>query len=242
MVVRGRQLSDMLDDIRWQSDQLGAIVRNDDPHLTRALNQSIQRWREWVSEQGHPLYLVTHTDVLPVGPANGNVSYGTIDMSSWTPVPVHVYQMELRVSNTVINLSQIPYESRNDYQGRQFSTFFQGVTNSQPAAFFRLGQTLNIVPPSQASYTYTVYYLPLVPDLVNPTDVFDGESGWEEWLSWDVLVKLIVRDKLPDEYQIAVGERDRIQADILQRLRQDRPSVSRRRNDRARRQGRFFPR
>jgi len=242
MTVRGRTLTQLLDDIRFQADQLGETLRNDDTHLTRLLNQSIQRWREWVSEQGHPLYLSTATGTLPVGAANGNVSYGTIDMSSWTPTPVHVYALEIRVSNTVINLRQIPWESRNDYQGRLFNTFYQGVTNSQPAAFFRIGQTLNIVPPSQAAYTYTAYYMPLFTDLANPSDVFDGEAGWEEWLVWDALVKLIVRDQEPERYQMAVTERDRIQGDILQRLRQDRPSVTRRRNDRQRRQGRFIPR
>jgi len=57
---------------------------------------------------------------------------------------------------------------------------------------------------------------------------------------WDVLVKLIVRDSLPEQFQMATSERDRLQAEFLQRLRMDRPSVTRRRDDRGRRKGRFL--
>ncbi len=222
---RTRSLANLLTDIRWQADQLGATLRNDDPSLTRALNQSIQRYREWFSEQGSPLYLTPHAGTLTVG-ATAPYSYGTVDMSAWSPTPLHVYQMEVTFNGRVYGVPSIPFEQRNAYQGH-VGQFFSVQQPGVPIGFFRYGNTLGIVPAPSGAYPYTVWFMPLFTDL-SGSDTFDGVAGYEEWLVWDVMIKLIVRDQEPDRYAMAVSERDRIQADILQRLRQDRPSVTRR--------------
>jgi len=236
-MARTRTLTNLLTDVRWQADQLGATLRHDDASLTRAINQSIQRYREWLSEQGSPLYLVPHAGTLTVGPT-APYAYGTIDMSGWSPTPLHVYSMEVTVSGRVCDVPSIPFEHRNHYQGR-YGEPWAGQQNGVPAGFFRYQSTLGVVPPAGSSYAYTVWYMPQLADLVNPNDAFDGVAGWEEWLVWDVMVKIIVRDVTPEQFGMATSERDRIQAEILQRLRQDRPSVSRRQDVRGSRQRRL---
>lgn len=226
MATRTRTLTQMLTDLRWQADQLGATLRHDDISLTRIINQSIQRWREWVSEQGHPLYLTPHSGVLPVG-LTAPYAFGTLDMSFWNPTPVHVYQLEVTVNNQVLDVPQIPFEHRNQYQG-VFGPMPTGATQSIPVGFFRYGNTLGIVPPAQSAYPFTAWYMASAPDLAVGSDTFDGIAGWEEWLTWDCMVKIITRDHDAGAYATASAERDRLQADFLQRLRQDRPSVSKR--------------
>lgn len=216
----------MLIDLRWQADQLGATLRHDDTSLTRALNQSIQRWREWVSEEGSPLYLTPHSGTLTVG-ATAPYAFGTLDMSGWAGTPVHIYQLEVTVNGQVLDVPQIPFEQRNQYQGI-FGPIPTGSTQSVPVGFFRFGNVLGIVPPPQSAYAYTAWFMGLFPDLVAPTDTFDGIAGWEEWLNWDCLVKILVRDRDPAIYTLATTERDRLQAEFSQRLRQDRPSVVKR--------------
>jgi len=223
---RTRSLASLLTDIRWQADQLGAVLRHDDASLTRALNQSIQRYREWFSEQGSPLYLTPHAGVLTVG-ATAPYAYGTLDMSLWAPAPLHVYQMEVTVNGRVYDVPPIPWEQRNAYQGH-VGQLFTAQQPGVPLGFFRIGNTLGIAPAPDGAYPYTVWYMPSLADLATSGDTFDGVAGYEDWLTWDVLIKIIVRDNTPEVYQMAVGERDRAQADILQRLRQDRPSVTRR--------------
>jgi hypothetical protein len=225
-VARTRTLTQILTDLRWQSDQLGATLRHDDTSLTRAVNQSIQRWREWVSEQGSPLYLTAYSSTLTVGPTSP-YAFGTINVSALSPVCLHVYLMEVTVNGQVLDVPQLPFEARNQYQG-VFGPTPTGSTQSIPVGFFRYGTTLGIVPPPQSAYPFTLWYMGLLPDLVNPTDTFDGIAGWEEWLNWDVLIKILVRDRDLQAYQTATAERDRLQADFEQRLRQDRPSVSKR--------------
>lgn len=234
-MARVRSLTNLLADVRFQADQQGATLRNDDTSITRCINQSIQRFREWASEQGFPLYLTPHSGTLTVGPT-APYSYGTIDMSGWSPVPVHVYQLEVTVNGRVEDVPQVPFEHRNMYQQDRYASL--GQANGVPAGFFRRQSELGVVPPAAGAYPYTAWYMPLLPDLVAGSDTFDGVAGWEEWLVWDVLVKLIVRDSLPAQYQIAAAERDRLQGEILQRLRQDRPSVTRRQDVRGLRRDR----
>jgi len=94
--------------------------------------------------------------------------------------------------------------------------------------FFRFGTTLGIVPPPQSSYPYTAWYMGVAADLVADGDLFDGIAGWEEWVTWDCLIKLLVRDHDQAAIAAATIERDRLQAEFSQRLRQDRPSVVKR--------------
>jgi len=226
-VARTRTLTQMLADVRWQADQVGATLRHTDADLTRAINQSIQRWREWVSEQGWPLYLTPFSSTLTVGPT-APYAFGTLDMSGWTGGPVlHVYQLECTVNGQVLDIPQIPFEQRNQYQGI-FGPVPTGATQSIPVGFFRYGNKLGIVPPPQSAYPYTGWFMGLFPDLVAGSDTFDGIAGWEEWLNWDVLVKILVRDREGGIYALATSERDRLKAEFEQRLRQDRPSVTRR--------------
>jgi hypothetical protein len=225
-VARTRTLTQLLTDVRWQSDQLGATLRHDDTSLTRAINQSIQRYREWVSEQGWPIFLTPKSATLTVGPT-APYAFGSIDISALNPVAVHVYQLEVTVNGQVLDVPQLPFEQRNQYQG-VFGPTPTGSTQSIPVGFFRFNNTLGIVPPPQAAYPYTLWYLGLSTDLVLGTDTFDGITGWEEWLVWDVLIKILIRDRDMNAYSTAVAERDALQKAFEQRLRQDRPSVSKR--------------
>jgi len=225
-VARTRTLTQLLADVRWQADQIGATLRHTDADLTRAINQSIQRWREWVSEQGNPLYLTPHSGTLTVGPT-APFAFGTLDMTGFSPTPVHVYQFEVTVNGQVLDVPQIPFEHRNQYQG-VFGPTPTGSTQSIPVGFFRFGNVLGIVPPPQSAYPYTAWFMGLAADLVSGSDSFDGIAGWEEWISWNVLVKILVRDRDPAVYATATTERDRLQTEFSQRLRQDRPSVTKR--------------
>lgn len=226
-MARNRSLSQLREDLRWQADQLGATLRHDNASLNRVINQSIQRFREWVSEQGWPIYLKPISGVLPVGPT-APYAFAELDLDSFESISIlRVFFMECTVNGQILDVPQIPFEQRNQYQGI-FGPTPTGSTQSIPVGFIHYGTKIGILPPPQSAYPFTLWYLPLLADLTNDTDMFDGVAGWEEWVIWDGLVKIIVRDHDPQAYGYAAGERDRLQADFLQRLRQDRPSVARR--------------
>lgn len=224
-MARTRTLSEMRQDVRWQADQLGATLRHRDEDLNRVINQSIQRWREWVSEQGWPIFLTPYSGTLPVGPTPP-YAFTIVDFPE-SPIPVHIYFLEVTVNGQILDVPQIPFEQRNQYQGI-FGPTPTGSTQSIPVGFLRLNNSIGIVPPPQSEYPFTLWFMELMPDLASDDSAFDGIVGWEEWITWDCLVKIIVRDHDQQAYAVATAERDRIQADFLQRLRQDRPSVTRR--------------
>lgn len=214
MAVRTRTLTNLLVDIRWQADQLGATLRNDDTSLTRALNQSIQAFREWISDNGFSYYLVPASGVCPIG-ATAPYAFGQLSISGISPSVVRVYGLDLTVNQVVYSLDAVAFAERNAFQGFLSDTSKTGI----PISFTMYDNNkIGLLPPAQAAYPYTLWYLPTVADLLNGSDVFDGIAGWEEWLIWDVFVKLAVRES--DQVKLAgANERERIQAAILKRSR-----------------------
>jgi hypothetical protein len=232
-VGRTRELVDMRTDLRWLADVQGALLRHEDGDLNREINQSIQRFREWTTDEGFPLYLQPYTTALTGGPT-APFSWLELDLSAITPALAHVNSVEVTINGRRCQLDQVPWEQRNDYQG------WSGPANGYPVAWVRYGFKLGILPPPMGSIAATVWYLPVFADLVNDSDTFEGYSGWEEWLRWDCFCTLLTRDQYPQLIANAQGERDRLRGEITARLRKDRPSVVRRR-DVAGRRGTRFP-
>ncbi len=215
MAVRTRTLTNLLVDIRWQADQLGATLRNDDTSLTRALNQSIQAFREWISDNGFAYYLKNANGTCPIG-AMSPFAFGKVDITSVSPAVVRVYGFDLVIDNVVYSLDAVAFAERNNFQGFLSDTNKSGI----PISFTMYdNNTIALLPPAQSAYPYTLWYLPVGADLAAGGDLFDGIAGWEEWLYWDVLMKLVVREADGAKAQIAAGERERVQAAILKRSR-----------------------
>lgn len=228
---RTRQLVDLRADVRWQADQLGttALSRHDNTALNRIINQSIQRFREWVSEQGSAMYLTADTSTLTTG-ATSPYTWREV---SFPATAVRILHVEITVDSRIQGLDQVAFDERNDYQDND------GPTNGVPVAFFTYGSKIGILPPPDSAYSRTIWFLPQFTDLSADSDTFDGVAGWEEWLVWDCLLKLVVRDKYPQQYQVALAERDRLQSEILQSIRQNSPTATRRRDVRSLRDNRF---
>jgi hypothetical protein len=218
-VSRPVTLDQLTTDVSLLADVVGATLRHNPGDIWREINQAIQRFREWVTEEGYALYLTPFSTVLTVGPTSPFV-WGEIDLAALVPSVAHVKAVEVTVDGVRYDLDKIPFESRNEYQ----------QSNGPPVAWLLYGNRLGILPPSKSTYPVTVWYLGVFADLVNPTDEFDGIAGWEEWVRWTVLHSLLTRDQYPSQYSNAIQQADRIRAGIAAKIRADRPSVSRRRN------------
>lgn len=209
-MARTVTLTVLLGEIRWLADAKGLTVRHSDADITRALNQSIQRFREKVSNRGIRHYLTHTTGTLSQGPTSP-FAFTVLDLSAASPGIVRVFGVDITYQSRIISLEQVDFESRNDFQrGYQAS-----ASADVPEAWANYQTNrLAILPCSNGAYPYTVWYLPVLADLVNGSDTFDGISGWELWLQWDVLVKLINRDKYGADYAMAVQERELVWQDI----------------------------
>lgn len=227
-MARTRTLDELIGDVRSLADIEGAELRHTDARIKRDINQSIQRFREWVTDEGFSLYLTPYTVNLTTGATSPYV-WREVDLSALNPPLAHVQAVECIVNGCAYDLDKVPFESRNEYSQQA----------SQPAAWIQYGETIGILPPPQSDYAITVWYLPIHVDLVDGTDTFDGLAGWEEWLVWNCLITLLTRDQYPGLIDNAVARTEQLKQEMKTKLRGDRPSVTRRRDVRG---GREFPR
>jgi hypothetical protein len=206
-LARNVTLGQLKADVMDQADIAGSTARNSPTLLTRLINQSIQHFREKLSIEGAQHYLVSTSGTLSAGTTSPYAFY-VLDLSAVSPSIVRCFGVDITVQNDVIPLTHVPFASRNDYGG----TDAQGI----PAAWAVLNTAkLAILPGSGSAYPYVVWYLPVLADLSADADTFNGVAGWEDFIVWDVVTKLIVRDQYPQAFQMALAKRDEMFADIL---------------------------
>lgn len=233
-MARTVSLTTLLAEVRYRADAESLTARHPDSSLTRAINQSIQRLREKVSQLGYHLYLTSSTGTTSVGPVTG-FSYGSIP---WPSGAVRIFGIDVTYQNGDIRtLAPIQFEERNDFRDAY------GQNQGIPYAFHVLNigaesgssvtpGTIALFPAPNAAYPYAIWYMPTFTDLAAGSDVFNGVDGWEEWIIWDVVAKVAARDNdMQTCYAIAVNERDRLWADVLVAAKTIQRAGPARRND-----------
>lgn len=209
-MARNATLSVIRTDVATQADITGAIgstARYTTTQLNRWINQEIQNFREALSNEGAQHYLTHTTGTLSTG-ATSPHAFQVLDLSGVSPSIVRVYGLDIKVNNVTKTLRHLPFNARDQFGGPSNTNEPQGWANFTT-------NTIAIFPPPSQAYTYVCYYLPVLADLSDDADTFNGVAGWEEFIVWAVVVRTIVRDTYPQAYQMALNERDRRWADIL---------------------------
>lgn len=195
-------------DIAAQADIVGGTARYTSAILNRFINQSIQRFREKLSSEGAQHYLVSTTGTLTPG-ATFPYPFGVLDLSAVTPSIVRTFGVDVTLNGDIIkSLSHVPFASRADYGG--------SIVISEPMAWAHINtRKLAIMPAPDEAYRYVAWYLPVLADLSADGDTWDGVAGWEDFIVWDVVARLIVRDQYMTAFQTATAYKAEIWADIL---------------------------
>lgn len=213
-------LSQLRDDVSTQADIVG-IVSSSERHtptmLNRYINQSIHRFRERLAAEGAPRYLTSTTGTLTAG-TTSPYPFSLLDLSSVTPGIVKIYGVDITVNSSIQTLDGVSFAQRAAY----------GSQPGTPAAWAQYDTTkIVILPAPSSAYAYVVWYLPVFTDLVSDTDSWDGVAGWEQWITWDVVSRVIIRDNTSNAYAMVVGYRDEIFRDILKGAREPNSTASR---------------
>src|SRR5678815_1429047 len=207
-MARNVTLLQLRTDIAYQADIVtGTTGRYTTAMLNRFINQSIQRFRERVSNEGIQHYLVSSSGSIGPG-ASAGLPFVTLDMSGFSPAVVRSYGVDVIYQNTTYTLTHRPFTERAIFGGPEVLGMPQSWAHYQT-------DLVAVMPAPDQAYPYTVWYLPLLADLVDDADTFDGVAGWEDFIVWDVACRVINRDQYANAYGIAVAERDRVWADIL---------------------------
>lgn len=184
--------------------QQGSATRYTPALLNRLINQSIQRFRERVSAEGMTHFLVSSSGTLR-GPTSP-YSFEVLSIASLSPACVRTYGFDVTIQGIVRTLPHRPFTERNDY-----SDVGPGI----PMVWMQYQTATLAITPSGSGFPYTLWYLPVLADLVNDSDTFDGVSGWENWVVWDVICQLAARDNYDEAMKQFTFLRDGIWQDII---------------------------
>lgn len=194
-MARTRSLVNLRADVRFQSDTQGFVLRHTNTDLTRLINQSIQQFREDVSAEGLAHFLTSVTGTLTSGVTSG-YPFKILDLSASSPNVVRVFQVHVELETG----KWIPLRSVDFSETVRFQWPDAGA-GQVPEAFANITTyTLAILPAPGYAIDYRAWYLPVLADLSADSDTFDGVSGWEQWVVWDVCLKVLTRDRYPEAY------------------------------------------
>ena len=204
---RNASLGQIKADVQDQADVAGLTTRHTASLLTRRINQSIQRFRDRLSASGCNHFLVSVTKTVSGG-ATSPYPFYALDLSGENPSIVRTYAVDLIVNGQTKTLIHVPFQERTKW----------GTENSagEPVAWANY-QTAKvaIMPAPSSAYSAVVWYLPGLPDLALDADTFDGVAGWEEYIVWDVVASVAVRDQNTHSYALVESTRDRLFSEIL---------------------------
>jgi hypothetical protein len=204
-------LTQLLLDIRNQADIVGATARHDDTLLTRLINQSIQRFRERLTADGIQHYLVNTTGLLTAG-VTSPYPFNVLDLSAAAPNIVRTYSMDIDIGGRLKTLAHVQFEERSRWSGSQIT--------GEPVAWCHIQTTtIAVMPAPTYAYSYAVWYLPKLADLTTGASTFDGVAGWEDYIVWDVVSRLVVRDQYPQAFQMVEQTKQELWRDILRSSR-----------------------
>ena len=208
--MRTVTLAQLRQDIQNQADIAGLTARHGATLLTRLANQSIQRFRERLSGEGSRHFLTVATGTMVTGATSG-FPFSLLDVGAIASGVVRVSGVDVKTQGGAWKrLEHTTFEDRTAYGGGHPAS----IGEPRVWAEFQTDK-LAILPPPDRGYEFVVWYLPVLADLSADTDRFDGVAGWEDYVVWDVCCKIITRDTYPDQYQIAVTERQACWEDIL---------------------------
>lgn len=185
-----------------------ANARHPSATINVMINESWQALREMVTDKGDLLYVKNVTTSTGVGPDTGK-SYGLLALPA---TAVRIHAIDLTVGADIRALQPVSFNDRNAFREN-------GILTGVPTSFaiFNIGEEsgasvgngwIALLPAPNAAYSVTIYYLPAWTDITNDAYVFDGFAGWDDWVAYDVVLKLAMKDNdMAQTAQIAMAQR-----------------------------------
>ena len=172
----------------------------DDTELNRMVNASLAIWHGKVAKAVPERFEAEQTIT-----ANGATSYALPADYLWTIGVDYQYQANCR-----LGLKRAMQQERNAFDGAVFS---------QAEAYRVKGSTVVLLP-TPDSGTYYHVYVTCAPTLTSDATTVDGVNGWEDWIVYDVAIRMkakeesditglmALRDAIEEEMKSAAAERE----------------------------------
>ena len=147
---RNVTLSQLRTDVAAQCDfSIGTAGRYTPTLLNRIINQSIQRFRERISNEGMTHFLVPASGTMPAG-ATSSYAFQTLDLSALNPSMVRSFGVDIAIGGVVRTLAHRPFTERNEY------TLGPTMTGTPIAWAHFQTRSIAIMPAPDAPYPYSL--------------------------------------------------------------------------------------
>lgn len=194
-MARSRTLLQLRTRIRELADCNDSGTRHPSSVLNTWINESWQALRSMVTAKGDLTYVANATTSTGVGPDTGK-AYGLLALPA-TAVLIHAIDLTF-AADDIRSLWPVSFNDRNEFHSR-------GVLTDTPVNFavFNVGVEsgasvgngwIALMPAPDRVYQVTIYYLPAWTDITNDAYVFDGHDGWDDWVAYDVVLKIAMKD------------------------------------------------
>lgn len=195
-------------DVQNQADIAGLTQRHGATLLTRIINQEIQHFREDLSGEGSRHFLTVATGTMLQGATSG-FPFRELNARTIASGIVRVYGLDIKnQAGEWKRLEHTTFEDRANYGGP--------VNTGEPTVWAEYNTTkLAVLPPPDRNYDFVLWYLPVANDLAADTDTFDGVAGWEDYVMWSSVARLVIRDQFPQAFQMVLQYRDEAMRKIL---------------------------
>ena len=216
-MARARTLLQLRTRIRELADcEPDPGTRHTSTVLNTWINESWQALREIVTDKGDLLYVKNVSVSTGVGPDTGK-AYGLLAMPA---TAVRIHAIDLTFGNEIRQLTPVSFNDRNEFNAG-------GALTGVPAHFavFNIGEEsgasvgngwIALLPAPAAVYPVTIYYLPAWTDITNDAYVFDGFAGWDDWVAYDVVCKIAMKDNdMAQVAQLAMQQKAEALARVL---------------------------
>jgi hypothetical protein len=167
---------------RDASDMGGSLFVSDD-ELTIYVNSSAQEL--------YDLLVASFTDLY------------TVKSSSQTPtttaaltLPADFYKLrgvDYQISSSEwVDVQQFSFQERNNNNSLALGSF----NRMQDIRYRLTGSSILLTPENKAlNNTFRMWYVPVMSELVDDTDTFDGINGWEQYIVIDAAIKMLNKEE-----------------------------------------------
>lgn len=166
MILRARELAD-------QETSSASTAFVDDTEALAQLNASLGIWHGMLVKAVPERY-ETSEEIT----ADGSASYA-LHATHLLTLGVD-YQIS---ANSWVPLSRVQYQERTRYD----------ATGDIAEGYYLRGATLVLVP-NPSSGTYRHSYITCAP-VLTANDTIDGVNGWEMWLTYDLAIKMLMKEE-----------------------------------------------
>jgi len=176
---------------------------------------STSEWNTYINSAISQLLMLINANDADYGLTSATVAMNGTDQ--FFPVPTDFSQfrgLDLNWNQRKLTVPPFSFKERNKQWSFPYAVMSPYITPYQ----YRLQDNkIEIIPAPQSGDSFTIWYVPTATVLVNDTDTFNCNMGYDDWIVLTACIN--AHDKEESDTQVLFAERKRIEDMIITEIR-----------------------